>query len=174
MTVLSKTFLQGVRRRSAETTNVRCLRRQSNLLARRDMSIDFTEDFDCVDGSLNSRSTLSQLQEDSTSSSIVVISSPTGNCSSDDFSDGNSLLSSQSIFSTTPSKSKVCESAPFVEESWDLTSAELSSVTSTSSSATNSPLVRELVELSNAPYDESTFSSFALCLDGDMKLKGSL
>ena len=62
----------------------------------------------------------------------------------------------------TLSKSIERAIAPLVEESWDLTGVMVSPVASSSSSGTNSPLIRELVELSNAPFEDSPSNNFRL------------
>lgn len=105
---------------------------------------------------------------------IVVIAPSPLKYSSDDLSSEDLYSFSDSTPPSTSSNNPVCAIVPLVEESWDLAATGLvTPVASCTSTATNSPLVRELVELSNAPYESSPSRNSLYRTDGDMKLEGS-
>ena len=135
------------------------------------------DDFDCIDGPqiLSSGPIFSQLQTIADICPLVIKPSSPSTSSCDDLSPGNSLSSSESL-PPALSQNNVCAMAcPLAEESWDLASTDLlTPVASKTSSATNSPLVRELVELANAPFEESQSSTTLRRADSDMLLEGSV
>ena len=133
-------------------------------------------DFDCVDGPqiLSSGPIFSQLQTIADICPLVIKPLSPGTSSSDDLSPGNSFtyLESSPAFSQN---NVYTTAAPLTEESWDLASTDLvTPIASKTSSATNSPLVRELIELANAPYDESQSSTCFRRTDSDMLLESSV